>query len=43
MPWLEDDVPNWHELPEAEKEQSRLVLLELGMVFPEEDDSGYYE
>lgn len=43
MPWLTDEIPDWHELTDEEREAYRAVLRDLGMSFqvkvdPEEDD-----
>jgi hypothetical protein len=38
MPWLSDEIPDWDELTEEEREAYRTALRELGMEFPNEDD-----
>ena len=42
MPWLSEEVPNWNELPEADRELYRSVVRDLGMSFPDEEGD-YYE
>lgn len=43
MPWLSEEVPEWEELAEDERERLRQVLLSLGMQLPERDDEDYFE
>lgn len=45
MPWLSDEVPDWQELSDEEREEFREGLRTLGMEFPsdDEDDDDYYE
>ena len=38
MPWLSDEIPDWDELPEEEREAYRAALKDLGMTFPEDND-----
>jgi hypothetical protein len=43
MPWLSDDVPDWDELTDDERDAYRVMLRELGLEPASEDDDGYYE
>jgi hypothetical protein len=38
MPWLSDEILNWDELTEEEREAYRAALKDLGMSFPDEDE-----
>jgi hypothetical protein len=38
MPWLSEEIPDWDELTEEEREEYRAVLRDLGMTFAEDDD-----
>lgn len=39
MPWLSEEIPDWDELPEEEREAYRAALRDLGMAFPEDDQA----
>lgn len=41
MPRLSDEVWNWHELSEADRELYRSVVVEHGMRFPDEEGDWY--
>jgi hypothetical protein len=43
MPWLDDEIPDWDDLEEEDKEALREIVRELGMEFPDDEDDGYYE
>jgi len=44
MPLLGEEVPEWEELTDEEREAYRQAALELGMDFPaDSDDDDYYE
>lgn len=44
MPLLSEEVPEWEELTDEEREAYRQAALELGMDFPtDSDDDDYYE
>lgn len=38
MPWLSDEIPDWDELSEEEREGYRAVPRDLGMEFPGDDE-----
>ena len=44
MPWLSDDIPDWDELTDEERDAYRAMLRDLGLApSDEQDDDGYYE
>lgn len=44
MPWLEEDVPEWEDLTEEEREKLRSALEDIGLVTDcEEREDDYYE
>jgi hypothetical protein len=38
VPWLSEEIPEWNELNEEEREAYRAALEDLGMWFPDDDD-----
>lgn len=44
MPWLSEELPEWEEMTDEEREALRACLRDLGLAFPlEEDGDGYCE
>lgn len=44
MPWLSDDIPDWEELSDEEREAIRAAVRDAGMSFPDEEEGDdYYE
>jgi len=44
VPWLSEEIPEWEEMDDEEREELRACLRDLGLVFPvEEDADGYWE
>jgi hypothetical protein len=44
MPWLSEEIPEWEEMTDEDRDVLRDCLRDLGMVFPiEEDGDGYCE
>jgi hypothetical protein len=42
MPWLSEEVSDWEEMNDEEREALRACLRDLGMVFPLEEDGEDY-
>ena len=40
---MNEEIPDWEELSEDEKESLREVVRGTGMIFPDEDDDEYFE
>jgi ribonucleotide reductase beta subunit family protein with ferritin-like domain len=43
MPWLSEEIPDWEELSEEERDVYRQVIRDIGMSFPDEEEADYYE
>lgn len=44
MPWLSDEIPEWEEMTEEEREEVRDVVRSLGLSFAlEEAEDDYWE
>lgn len=43
MPWISDDIEDWEELFEEERQAIRALLADLGLDCPDDEDDDYYE
>ena len=41
MPWLSEEIPDWVDLDEDERDEIKNLVVQLGMAVCEEDD--YFE
>jgi predicted Fe-S protein YdhL (DUF1289 family) len=42
MPWLSEEIPEWEEMTDEDRDALRNCLRDLGMVFPIEEDGDDY-
>jgi hypothetical protein len=43
LPWLSEEIPNWDDLSDDERESLREAVRALGLEFPDPNDDDYYE
>jgi hypothetical protein len=43
LPWLRDEIRNWDELDDEDRERFREVVRDLGMIMPDDEDDDYFE
>ncbi len=43
MPWISEELEEWEELSDEDREAIRALLEDLGVDLPDDDDDDYYE